>query len=261
LTSQDVIVEGARVYADINGDKRIAKNEEIGPSALGSRYDVLIEATRFIERFCDTRVPGITNADGTIVSGARLNATEQLDFESGDGTPETRTRLFEHLSFFDQKNSGTVSPGDNYRGWRSLGFGVFKSLQLAAGSAAVFGRRHGGTVIIAEIGTSRPSGATGIYDRDGNIDEARWAQFRAAFERTARSGVLTQDDAKAVLAEQVTLGTVPRRQFGSLYAVCEKMNGTKTITIDQMRSLYDGSLLYRAASLTDDSGRRRLRTS
>lgn len=259
-TDTHVIVQGDHVYADIDGDKKIAKSDEVGASRLGSRYRALVEAARYIEQYCDPRVPGVTSADGSIVSGAALNAAEQKELESGNGTAEQRGHLAHHLSFFDGRNSGTITLGDNFRGWRNLGFGLLGALVQTAVSAAVFGWRHGGTIVIAEIGRDRPSGATGIYGRDGNIDEEKWAQFRAAFEQVANGGILTQDQARAVLAEQVTLGLVPKGQFRSLFRVCETMNRAKTITIDEIRWLYDASLLYRAASMTDERGRRTLST-
>ena len=47
------------------------------------------------------------------------------------------------------------------RGWRGLGFGRLRALMQAVLSAAVFGWRHAGTIVIAEIDRDRPSGATG----------------------------------------------------------------------------------------------------
>jgi peroxygenase len=259
-TNTHVIVRGDHVYADVDGDGKIGKGDEVSASALGPRHAALIEAARHIERFCDPRVPGVTNADGTIVSGATLNTIEQDEFESGTGTPAQRGHLAHHLSFFDAGNRGIISPADNYRGWRNLGFGRLLAVWQTVVSAALFGWRHGGTIVIATISKDRPSGATGIYGQDGNIDEQKWSQFRAAFERVARGGTLTQDEARAVLAEQVTLGVVPKGQFRSLFRVCETMNRAKTITIDEIRWLYDASLFYRAASMTDDGGRRTLST-
>jgi hypothetical protein len=259
-TNTHVIVQGDHVYADVDGDRKIGKGDEVGASALGLRHGALVEAARYIDQFCDSRVPGVTNADGSIVSGATLNTVEQEEFESRKGTAEQRGHLAHHLSFFDGRNRGAINLGENYRGWRNLGFGLLRALVQTVVSAAVFGWRHGGTIVIAEIGRDRPSGATGIYGQDGNIDEEKWARFRAAFERVARGGILTEDEARAVLAEQVTLGFVPKGQFRSLFRVCENMNRTKTITIDEIRWLYDASLFYRAASMTDDGGRRTLST-
>jgi len=256
ITNRHVIVDDGRVCADLNGDGRIAKSEEVGAEVLGLRHDALIRAARDIERVCDTRVPGVAGTDPSVVSGATLSAAEWQEFQSARGTPVVRSPLEQHLAFFDRRNSGRISLADNYWGWRRLGFGVFKSLVQAIGSAVVFGSRHGGTIVIAEINSTRPSRPTGIYDRDGGIDEMRWARFRGAFEQHAKDEVLAQQQARAVLEQQASLGRVPRRQFESLFAVCEKMNRSKTITIQEIRWLYDGSLLYRAASMTDDSGRR-----
>jgi len=257
-TNRHVVVYDECVYADLDGDRRIGKRDIADANVLGPRHGALIEAARYIDRFSDARVPGVTNADGSIVSGGTLNAAEQEEFESGSGTAAERGHLAQHLAFFDERNKGIISLAGNYRGWRRLGFGTLRALVQAAVSAAVFGWRHGGVIVIAEIGRDRPSGATGIYGPDGNIDETKWAEFRAAFARAARDGVLTQDEARAVLAQQVRLGFVPERQFRSLFHVCEIMNRSKTITVDEIRWLYDASLFYRAASMADDRGRRTL---
>lgn len=256
-----VIVEGDRVYADIDGDRMIGKGDEIAANDLGPRHGALLEAARYIERFSDPCVPGLSSADGSIVSGAALNAVELEEFVSGSGTAAARGHLAQHLAFFDEKNRGIITLAENYRGWRRLGFVPLRALVQAAVSAAIFGWRHGGRIVIAKIDTDRPSGATGIYGPDGNIDEGKWAQFRAAFARAATDGVLTADQARAVLAQQATLGVVPTRQFTSLFRVCATMNRSKTITVDEIRWLYDGSLFYRAASMTDVRGRRPLSTS
>ena len=260
-TNLRVIVQDGRVYADMDNDGKIGKGDEVGASALGPRHAALVEAARDIDRFADPRVPGAVNADDSVVSGGTLNAAEQQEFESGAGTAAERGHLAQHLAFFDRRNKGIISLADNYRGWRGLGFGRLRALMQAVLSAAIFGWRHAGTIVIAEIGKDRPSGATGIYGPDGNIDEQKWADFHAAFARVARDGVLTQDQARAILAQQAALGFVPKGQFRSLFRVCEHMNGAKTITLDEIRWLYDASLFYRTASLTDHRGRRTLTTS
>jgi hypothetical protein len=257
-TNSHVIVQDDRVYADRDGDRRIGKRDEVTASAFGPRHAALVEAARYIDRFSDARVPGVFNADGSVVSGGTLNAAEQQEFDSGTGTAAERGHLAQHLAFFDGRNKGIINLADNYRGWRGLGFGRLRALMQAVLSATVFGWRHAGTIVIAEIGKDRPSGATGIYGRDGNIDETRWAEFHAAFARIARDGVLTQDQARAILAQQVALGFVPKGQFRSLFRVCEHMNRAQTITLDEIRWLYDASLFYRAASMTDHRGRRTL---
>ncbi len=259
VANRHVIVHDGRVYADRNRDRRIARDEAAGEDLLRDRHAALVEAAAYFVRYFDIHAPGAVNQDGSVACGGALDAVERAEFESAAGTPEHRTRLAEHVAFFDRRHRGRISPGDGYRGWRALRFGVVGALVQAAASALVFGWRHGGTIVIADLGRSRPSSPTGIYDRDGQIDQARWAQFRKAFERAAVDGRLSERQARSVIAAEVTLGRIPRRQFESLYRVCWTMNGGKTITIDQIRWLYDGSLLYRAASHADETGRRRLR--
>ena len=76
-TNMRVIVLDDRVYADIDGDRKIGKGDEVGAHALGARHAALVEAARYINQFSDTRVPGVVNADGSVVSGGTLNAAER----------------------------------------------------------------------------------------------------------------------------------------------------------------------------------------
>ena len=110
---------------------------------------------------------------------------------------------------------------------------------------------------IERVGEKRPTGSTGIYGPDGNVDRPRLAAFAAVFDRSP-DGVLTHDQLKAALDERVTLGKIPSRQFGSLLALTARINGAETITRDQFNGLFDNSLFWTAASLPDRSGRRRL---
>jgi hypothetical protein len=260
-TDRHVIVERGRVYADLNGDGRISRHEEAVEELLGSRHAAVIDAAAFIGRLYDPRVPGVATADQTVVNGGALNAVELDEFGSTEGTPVERTRLAEHLAFFDGRQRGRISLLDGYRGWRALGTGRLRSIVQTAGSALVFGRSHFGTVVLADIGRVRPSGATGIYDRDGNIDESRWRRLHDACWQAAPDGVIDPDRLRAIVEALGPIGRVPARQFDSLFRVCEWMNGVRAVTIDQLRWLYDGTLLYRAASMADQRGRRRLRSA
>ena len=57
--------------------------------------------------------------------------------------------------------------------------------------------------------------------------------------------------------ELTRAGLVSRGQFRSLFAVCRRMNGEREfITREQFIGLFDGSLLWRAASMTNSAGRR-----
>lgn len=259
-TGRHVIVDSGHVYADRAGTGRISRHDEAGEDLLGGRRQALIDAAAFIAGVYDPRVPGGTAAEGSVVSGGSLNAVERDEFGSAAGTPAERTRLAEHLAFFDGRQTGRIGLRDGYRGWRALGLGAVRACVQTAGTALVFGWRHGGTIIVSDIGRVRPSGATGIYDRDGNIDEARWGRLREACQQASAQGVLDRHRVRAIIEAPGALGRVPTRQFASFFLVCERMNGTSAITIDQLRWLYDGSLLYRAASKPGDDGRRTLRT-
>ena len=79
-----------------------------------------------------------------------------------------------------------------------------------------------------------------------------------ALGAAAVEGMVPQDKARSIMSEWARLGPVPRRQFESLFTLAERMNGSRTITLDQIRWLYDGSLLWRASSMADMRGRRAL---
>ncbi len=62
----------------------------------------------------------------------------------------------------------------------------------------------------------------------------------------------------AALAQRAELGRIPRRQFESLLALTERVNGSRVVTRDQFLGLFDNSLFWTVASLPDRSGRHRL---
>jgi hypothetical protein len=172
--------------------------------------------------------------------------------------PAKRPDLLGHLDFFDRRDGdGMISLGENYSSWRDLGYGVLKSLTLTVGSAVVFGRLADGMAIDVErIFEKRPRGSTGIYAPDGNVNQARLAEFAVMFDRSA-TGVLTHEELKHAL-DRAQLGTVPRRQFQSLLLLTERLNRSKTVTKSQFLGLFDNSLFWLAASIPDKHGRRRL---
>lgn len=240
------IVEDHHVYEECDG--RISRND-----AIENFPDGLFVAVGEFYGLAGGRVPGLTSQDGRFMSGAILNAPEQARFE-GEGVEASRPLLQEHLSFFDPQGTGSISFLDNYCGWRALGFGPLKSMAQTIGSAAVFGWRDGGTIVIEKIASYRPHGSTGLYDAEGFLDEEKWHQFLSAFGDVADDGVLTHEQARQVLASQTQLGKISARQFESLYYVASQMNGSETVTLEQIGWLYDGSLLWRAALQRMSSG-------
>ena len=110
-------------------------------------------------------------------------------------------------------------------------------------------------VDVERIAEKRPSGSTGIYGPDGNVDPVRLAAFASVFGPT---GVLTHDELRTALAAKTSLGRIPRRQFESLFILTERINGSKTVTREQFLGLFDNSLFWAVASMPDKAGRRPL---
>lgn len=251
---QHFIVDGEMVYADIDGDGKISKNERYnGPAAAA-----LIGAARHFNDFFDAPFPGARSLDSQVTSGGRLNEKEMARFAADPkGVIAKRPDLMGHLDFFDRAHSdGMITLGENYRSWRDLGYGVLKSVVLTLGSAAVFGRlRDGFAIDVERIVEKRLKGSSRIYGPDGNVDRARLAEFAAMF---GTSGVLTHQQLRAALAQKVTLGSIPRRQFESLFLLTERINGAKTVTREQFLGLFDNSLFWTVVSLPRASGGRRL---
>jgi hypothetical protein len=287
VSGQRFVVQGENVYQEQDG--KISKAGAM--SADAPRRAALLAAAQYLNDIFDPKVPGNKNADGTIVSEAMLNRAELKEMDNG-GTPAHRPMLEGHLAIFDRNNRGRFNVVENYQGWRSIPpyrDSRLKALRQTAGSAAVFSflrfynQKHptttigkavhvlgsilgalstGGTIDIKKIGISRPSGSSWIYGKDLNIDEARWAEFKAHFDAISTpEGVMRQVDAKRVVDELVKLGLVPSKQFESLWEVAAGMNNgpdaldyEKTITIDQVRRLYEGPVLFDAAALTNNEG-------
>ena len=247
------IVESEIVYADLDGDGRISKSDRY----TGAAGAELLAAARHFDDYYDAPFPGAKSLDPEITSGGRLNDKETERFRRDpQGVIAKRPDLMGHLDFFDRaKGDGMIKPRENYQSWRALGFGVLKSLVLTLGSAVAFGRIADGFGIDVErIAEKRQKGSTQIYGPDGNVHQARLAEFAAVFGPKC---VLTHDQLKAALTEKVKLGIISKRQFQSLFVLTEQINGSKTVTKDQFIGLFDNSLFWAAASLPHRSGRGR----
>lgn len=179
----------------------------------------------------DPRVPG--QVHGEVTSRGKLNRVEIQQLHSTDGLVAVRPMIEEHLAFFDPSGHGHISWRDNYQSWLDLGESPARALLQTVGSALVFGRRHGGVIQIADL--PRPAGATGIYDDPSRLE---------ALLQSLGPGPYPSARLQSALGR---LGRVPARQFQSLFRLCRRLNGADTVTADQLRWLYDGSLLWRAA--------------
>jgi Ca2+-binding EF-hand superfamily protein len=153
----------------------------------------------------------------------------------------TRTRLQAHLDFFDSDADGIISFGENKAGWRRLGFSAVQATIKALTSSLIFGR--GFSIDIARIGARRQPGTSGVYDSSGELDAQKLQPYLAAF----KGGALSHAAFKELIRTHAHLGVVANGQFKSLLQLCEKVNGSKTITAEQFTELYDGTLLDNAA--------------
>jgi hypothetical protein len=212
-----------------------------GDFALAER--ALASAREYAKRFARA-VPGNLTLDGAFEVRGPVTRAEQAELAAGRPIPQERTALQLHLDFFDLDLDGSIALAESFAGWRGLGFALFPALLKTALSAIFFGR----------AARRRYSGTTGIFDAQGRIDGARLREYLAEFH--AAGGSLSFEDTIALLNRKSARGFVSRRQFGSLFEVCRRLNNAEIITQAQFKALFDGSLLWRAASMTNRAGRR-----
>jgi hypothetical protein len=235
------------VYADL--DERGAMSRADRPdTALVQR--ALASASDYAEYFARA-VPGTKTPDGKFLVRGPLTQRESAALWAGGDVPTERAPLHLHLDFFDADLDGRITLEENYGAWRGLGFSRLGAAVKALFSALFFGWP---AIEIDRIGARRHAG-TGIFDRQGAIDEARLALYLAQFD--AAGGELSFAQVLDLLERHAPKGFVSRRQFGSLFAVCKRQNGHRdVITKSQFKGLFDGSLLWQAASTPNSAGRR-----
>jgi hypothetical protein len=235
------------VYADL--DERGAVSRADQPDAALSER-ALASASDYAEYFARA-VPGTKTPDGRFFVRGPLTQRERAALEAGGDVPTERPALKLHLDFFDPDLDGRITLGESYRAWRGLGFSRFDAAVKTLFSALFFGWP---AIEIDRIGARRHAG-TGIFDRQGAIDEARLAPYLAQFD--AAGGELRFGQVFDLLERHSPKGVVSRAQFGSLFAVCKRQNGNRdVITKTQFNGLFDGSLLWQAASTPNSAGRR-----
>jgi len=260
-SNRHFIVAGSEVYADRNRARRITRDDRMNGSLDGVTRDELLAAAAYFTTAYELPVEGTPNVDRSIRSAGLLNALEREQLTRDPaGVPAVRTALERHLDFFDAESfDGRITLGENWRGWRRLGYSYLRSLIGTLGAAIIFGRLRDRLAIdIARIAEKRPEKSSGLYDSNGQVNEALLAEYLTAFREHASGGVITQDEALAILDRKASLGTVSKRQFTSLFGLCTLLNrNEKVITERQFAALFDGSLLYLAASIPDNHGRRR----
>jgi len=250
----DTVAE--KVCADLSGQGSVGWASEPDPG-LTSR--VLASARQYAACYARA-VPGTDTPDGQFHVRGPLTQAEQATLAAGGEVATERPPLQLHLDFFDADLDGWITLPESYRAWRALGFSTVAALAKTFLSALVFGRFVAGgprfmAIDITRL-TRRRYASTGIFERDGGIDEARLQVCLREFDN-APGGRLSFEETIALLDRVSQPGTVSHSQFRSLFAVCRRLNGNAdVITKVQFLGLFDSSLLWRVASMTDSTGRR-----
>ena len=249
-TKRVVVVDpsSARAWSGEGGKIRAA-DELDGPVRSGALF-----AVSEIEQLFLGPVPGAATPGGEFVVAGAASPRELKILTDGGSIEVGRSKLAQHLDFFDSNRDGVLTIGEVFRGFRRLGFRIVPSAVKAAATVVLFGGlKNRFRIDIDEIGANRIRSSTGVYDSEGDIDVGKRAELLSEFEH--RGGALSEQDLRSILQKR-NIGFVSKSQFGSLMSVCARINGTRTITAEQFSDLFEGTLLWQAASLTDDSGRR-----
>jgi Caleosin related protein len=234
------------VCANLEERPRLSRADAV-VGALAER--ALAAATEYEEYFARP-VPGTRTPDGRFLVRGSLTRTEAATLAAGRDVPAERTALELHLDFFDADGDGTITLTENYRGWRALGFARFKAALKALFAAVFFGFR-----IDIEGIAKRRYPSSGVFRPGGGVDELRLAPYLAEFKHVGDELGFAQ--VLAALERNADPGMVSRAQFRSFFAVCKRMNaGREVVTKAQFVGLFDGSLFWQAASMTDSAGRR-----
>lgn len=217
-----------------------------------------LESARRYEECFARAVPGTDTPDRKFHVRGPLTQAEQAALAQGREVATERPALQLHLDFFDPDLDGWISWSENYGGWRGLGFSRLAALLKAFLSALLFGQLGATRFMAIDITRLTPKryASTGIFEAQGGIDNARLQMYLAEFD-AAPGERLSFEQTIALLQKHSPDGIVSRSQFRSLFDVCRRLNGNaEVITKAQFRGLFDGSLLWHAASMTNNAGRR-----
>jgi hypothetical protein len=211
-----------------------------------------------------------------------LEVAEYDRFVRGEPVTASRSDLAGHIDFFDRDNDGWIGFAEGWDAWHALGYTRDEAYGKQRGVVLAFfllPRLKSPLKLVASLGQvvrvirllrrptgdaeaaerfpaievdriARPSGSTGVYGVDGNLDEARYATFVEPFVAAATEGFLDETTALEILT-RTKLGRVPKGQFATLFEVARRINGGPRVTIDQLRWVFDGSLAWRAATIGD----------
>src|SRR5262245_11103889 len=160
-----------RLVVDTNARKVYGNGIE---TALAQRA---LAAAAEYARYFVRPVPGTTTLDGSFRVRGGLTQVEAAALAAGGEVRPERTALELHLDFFDLDGDGKITLTENYRGWRALGFSRLTAALKAFFAALFFGFRCD----IERIANRRYA-SSGIFRKDGGIDEERLAPYLAEFD-------------------------------------------------------------------------------
>lgn len=179
------------------------------------------------------------------------------------GPPDRYTPLQKHVAFFDKDADGKLTLAETTQGLGELG--VAKLLQTATalfingglGFRTNPSHRPTLTVDIANIKAGKHPGDTGIFDKEGNFNPARFDELFAKYDAD-RSGSLSWQELEAMITDNARRdgagkpGAIAEFKLLMRLAANGKTveNGKEVPTISRERLLqfYNGTLFYRIAA-------------
>jgi len=247
------------VYADIDGDGRVQGDEVLMRDPVGTTREALLAAADSIRK--ETKIPWPGYESKThpgFKSGWRLTQKEvnQLKKYRGDeelkGVPAKLTDLERHFLPFNLGDDiEKMGFKENLQGWKILEESNWTALAMAVGSTFKFGKMLKMMVPtkLASSEARRPERSTRIFDKNGNLDQARLATLRAEVEALAKGfegGSIPEDKFLAKLDEIGALDSLTKRQWGSAFRLINRMYGKREITPELFDKFYSGQLLLEA---------------
>jgi hypothetical protein len=258
LTDRTFVVDLTErtVRFDRNNDGRILRSEIMREDPV-----TVVELLAAAQNIRDThRIPWPgceCTYDANFASGWRLTPaeTKKLKMFEGDekkeGVPARLTDLQVHILIFNLGDDiERAHFYENVQGWKAVEQSPLRAQIMSLMSALAFGASLFSFAIPTHVmAKKRPTKSTGIFDRNGMIDQAKLGEYRAALQELAAQSDddhVSKDAFMKLLRERGALGLTTRNQWGSLFRLMKRMHGRETITVDAFDKLYSGKLLIEA---------------
>jgi hypothetical protein len=248
------------VRTDLDHDGRVQSREVLRTDPQGVSLKEILAAAEAIRAENDIPWPGATSkSHPEFVSGFRLDQDEvnRLKKYKGDtedlGVAPKLTDLQVHTLMFNLlgRTTDTASFKENKTGWKIFEKSGLKALFQTMGSIFMFGNVFKGTISMrtADMSSRRPSKSTGIFGKDGNLDQAKLAGYRTTIaEMAARypNGAIPEADFLDKLKEKDAVSFLSKAQWKSLFRLLERMNGKAEITPENFDDFYSNKLFIEA---------------